>query len=81
MNFPYDIDHDGIKELISHVGTDGTRVSQRAGNVWYIYSYLGENIAYNQLTSQKVFQDWLDSPSNYANIVTTRAKEIGIVKI
>ncbi len=29
LNFPYDTDGDGIKETISHAGTDGTRVQDR----------------------------------------------------
>ena len=30
QHFPYDTDGDGTKEVLSHIGTDGTRVMQRA---------------------------------------------------
>lgn len=80
-NFPYDVDGDGVKEIISHRGSDGTRVVQRAEHVWYIYSFLAENIAYNQITATQVLQDRLNSPTHYNNIVSQKSKEIGVAKV
>ncbi|OGJ63969.1 hypothetical protein A3C37_02515 [Candidatus Peribacteria bacterium RIFCSPHIGHO2_02_FULL_53_20] len=38
----------------------------------------GENLARGQQTVEDVMQDWMDSPTHRANILTERFKEIGI---
>lgn len=81
LHFPYDTDGDGSKELISHIGTDGTRVKERTQNVWYIPYFVGENIAYNQKTPTEVFQDRENSPTHYSNLIDEHPVEIGIAKI
>lgn len=80
-NFPYDADGDGSKELISHIGTDGSRVVQRAEYAWYSYSFLAENIAYNQITAVQVLQDWINSPTHYDNLVSSKPQDIAVVKV
>lgn len=80
-NFPYDADWDWVKELIWHIGSDGTRVMNRVQDTWYIYLFLAENIAYNQITANQVLYDWINSPLHHANLLTDKARDIGIVKI
>lgn len=80
-NFPYDVDNDGIKENISHVGSDGTRVVQRAEDIWYIYSFLAENVAYNQVVASQVAINWKESLTHYEKIIAPKAKEIGVAKV
>ena len=80
-NFPYDADRDGSKELISHIGTDGSRVTQRAEHALYSYSFLSENIAYNQITAVQVLQDWINSPTHYDNLVSKKPQDIAVVKV
>lgn len=80
-HFPYDTDGDGKVELISHIGTDGTRVVQRVQDTWYMYNFLAENIAYNQVTANQVLYDWINSPKHHDNLITNKAKDIGIAKI
>lgn len=80
-HFPYDADGDGSREIIWHVGTDGTRVLQRAYDAGYYYSFLGENIAYNQVLPSQVLADWMDSPTHYDNIVAPKAVDIGVAKV
>lgn len=81
LNFPYDADGDGVREVLSHRGSDGTRVMQRAQQAWYDYALIAENLAYNQLTSQQVLSDWILSPTHHENLLLLRATDIGIAKV
>ena len=80
-NFPYDTDGDGTKELISHIGTDGSRVWNRVEKLWYNSNFVAENIAYNQTSSQEVLNDWIASPTHYENLITKKATEIWVAKV
>lgn len=80
-NFPYDTDGNGSKELISHVGSDGSRVWNRVEKLWYNSNFVAENIAYNQTSSQEVLNDWIASPTHYENLITKKATEIWVAKV
>ncbi len=79
--FPYDTDGDGVKELLSHIGTDWSRVWNRVEKVWYTSNFIAENIAYNQTSSEEVLRDWIASPSHYENLITKKATDIGVAKV
>lgn len=74
-NFPYDTNADGILEVISHTGSDGSRVIQRAKGI-VSFEFLAENIAYNHKTALQVIEDWKSSPGHYATLISPQAKHI-----
>lgn len=80
VNFPYDVNNDGIREIVSHRGTDNSTVLDRVNDERYYY-YVVENIAYNQLTAYQVLQDWIHSPTHYVNLIDPTIQDIGIAKI
>jgi hypothetical protein len=81
LNFPYDTDGNGIKENISHVGTNGWRVTSRVESLWYNYSLVAENIWYNQQTPAEILLDRENSPTHYENLITKKATQIGVAKV
>jgi hypothetical protein len=65
--------------FFSHTGLDGSSLSSRAGAAGYTgWTWLGENIAAGQTTPDAVFQAWMNSPGHRANILSDKAREIGI---
>lgn len=81
LHFPYDTNWDWTKENLSHVGTDWSRVNTRVENLWYEFSFVAENIAYNQTQSSQVLLDRKNSPTHYANLIATKAEDIWVVKL
>lgn len=81
MNFPYDTDGDGVKENISHVGTNGWRVNSRVESLWYNYSLVAENIWYNQQTPAEILLARENSATHYENLITKKATQIGVAKV
>jgi uncharacterized protein YkwD len=66
-------------DFFSHTGPDGSTVASRAAASGYAgWSWLGENIAAGQSTADQVFQAWMNSPGHRANILSPKAREIGI---
>lgn len=65
------------KNFLSHTGSDGSTVVERATEADYDYQALAENIAGGQQTSTAVVNDWLNSSGHCANIMNPRLKEIG----
>jgi serralysin len=66
-------------DFFSHTGLDGSTLSSRAGVAGYTgWTWLGENIAAGQTTPDEVFQAWMNSPGHRANILSSKAREIGI---
>jgi len=47
----------------------------------YNYSYIGENLAIDFVTSEGVINAWLDSPAHKKNIINPRYQEIGIATV
>src|SRR5687768_6542093 len=65
--------------FFSHTGLDGSSLSSRATAGGYTsWTWLGENIAAGQTTPDAVFQAWMNSPGHRANILSDKAREIGI---
>ena len=81
LHFPYDTNWDWIKENLSHVGTDWSRVNMRVENLWYGFSFVAENIAYNQTQASQVLLDRKNSPTHYANLIAMKAKDIWVAKL
>lgn len=57
---------------------DGTTILDRARNVGYQFSRLGENVAAGQRTPAEVVASWMASPGHRANLLSAEFTEIGI---
>jgi uncharacterized protein YkwD len=62
---------------MSHV-LDGRTHVDRAAAAGYPYSYLGENIAWNQRDPAEVVECWMRSAGHRANILSRTYTEIGL---
>ena len=67
-----------IHNYLSHTNLDGKNVDYRVKAQGYNYSFVGENIAWNQRTPQQVMDSWMNSPGHKANILSKDFKEIWI---
>jgi uncharacterized protein YkwD len=67
--------------VLSHIGTDGTRVMQRATQAWYHYVFIAENLAYNQPSAQQVLTDWNNSPTHHANLSALQPTHMWVAKM
>jgi uncharacterized protein YkwD len=69
----------GQYNFFGHTGNDGSTFITRNTSAGYTnYRWMGENIAAGQRTPEEVMRDWMNSPGHKANIVNTKAKEIGV---
>jgi len=68
--------------LLSHTGSDGSSVGERATAQGYTWSSIGENIFATGITSseapQLAFDWWMASAPNRANLLSAEFTEIGI---
>lgn len=62
---------------LSHTGSDGSQVSDRARREGYEYRTIGENVAMNPLGAASTFEAWLNSPGHCANIMDPGFTELG----
>jgi uncharacterized protein YkwD len=63
---------------VSHRGNDGSNAGQRLTRAGYRWSFYGENLAAGQETAEEVVAAWMASPTHRANVLTPKAREIGI---
>jgi uncharacterized protein YkwD len=64
----------------SHNSSDGTSFSARITAAGYIWSTVGENIAWGQTTEQQVFTAWIQSEGHCKNIMNGAFKEFGAAR-
>jgi uncharacterized protein YkwD len=64
----------------SHNSSDGTSFSARITAAGYIWSTVGENIAWGQTTEQQVFTAWIQSEGHCKNIMNGSFKEFGAAR-
>lgn len=60
---------------------NGEKFSSWVKKTNYEYYYVGENLAINFTTSEKVIDAWLDSETHRKNIVNENFKEIGVAVV
>lgn len=65
------------KGELSHTGSDGSQVSDRAQREGYDYRAIGENIAMNPMGIASTVDGWLNSPGHCANIMNPEFTEMG----
>jgi len=64
--------------FMGHTGSDGKNVGQRVTDQGYPWTFVGENIAAGQTTTQSVLDDWMSSTSGHCeNIMSANARNLG----
>ncbi len=63
---------------MSHTGSDGSTVQQRATRANYAWFAVGENVAAGQTTPEAAVQSWIESPGHCTNLMNSRFTEMGI---
>jgi uncharacterized protein YkwD len=69
-----DMQHSGT---LSHTGSDGSTVGERATAQGYAWTRIGEDIAWGFSTPESVVQAWLASPGHCANIMDPKFRDLG----
>ena len=62
----------------SHSSSDGTQLDVRVQRQGYNFRLAAENVASGQLSWERVFQAWKDSPGHNDNLLMADATELGI---
>lgn len=63
--------------FLSHAGSDGSQVAERAGRAGYAWRLIGENVAGGPSSAQEVVDGWLSSPGHCRNIMDSGFTEMG----
>jgi uncharacterized protein YkwD len=66
-----------LHHVLSHAGSDGSDVAERATRVGYHWQRVGENIASGLRSPEEAVAAWLDSPGHCANIMSPGFTEMG----
>ena len=65
---------------LSHTGSDGSSVGDRARRAGYNYCFVAENIARTQDSLDEVISGWMFSPGHRANMLNPQASEMALVR-
>ena len=63
---------------MSHTGSNGSSMGQRATQAGYQWRAIAENVAAGQKTPNDVVQAWLKSPGHCANIMNSNYQDGGV---
>ncbi len=63
---------------LSHTGSDGSDIVDRAERQGYAWSRLAENVAYGYPDAASVVAGWLGSPGHCVNIMNADYAELGV---
>ncbi|WP_434288213.1 CAP domain-containing protein [Celeribacter sp. SCSIO 80788] len=66
------------QNYFSHTGKDGSSVGERVRAVGYGYCYVSENLSGGYPTAQQAVIGWMQSTGHRANILSSKAQDIGI---
>lgn len=66
------------KQYFAHVSPTGLTPWTWFKRAGYSYTYAGENLAMDFVTSEDVIAAWLRSPSHRKNLLSTKYKDIGV---
>ena len=66
------------RRVLSHTGSNGSSVGQRARQARYNFTTIGENIGVGQNNARQIVRGWLDSPSHCANLMRSDFNEAGV---
>lgn len=65
---------------MSHVGSDGSRVGERAHAQGYQYSHVAENVAMTPFGIDSAMELWAKSPSHRAAMLRSDVREFGLAQ-
>jgi len=65
------------RDVLTHAGSDGSRVRERVTRTGYVWTGVAENIAEGQASSYLVVRDWLESPGHCANLMNPAFAQMG----
>ena len=65
---------------LSHIGSDGSNLSDRIARTGYSACFAAENIARGQPSIEAVMTSWRNSPGHYANMVSASARQYGFAR-
>jgi uncharacterized protein YkwD len=68
-------------DRISHYGSDGSDVEDRARRAGYTFRMIAENIGTGQRSASEVIQGWQKSPSHNKNLLLPDAEHMGIALV
>ncbi|WP_414550725.1 CAP domain-containing protein [Anabaena sp. CCY 0017] len=66
------------RKKMSHTGSNGSSLGQRATQAGYQWRAIAENVAAGQKSPSEVVQAWLKSPGHCANIMNSNYNEGGV---
>ena len=66
---------------MSHVGSDGSRVGDRATDAGYRWSSIGENVASGTTSPERAMQLWMQSSGHRKNILNCKFQHIGVAQV
>ena len=67
-------------ENLSHTGSDGSSLSDRAEKEGYRWFLIGENISWGYLTALEVVEGWKASPGHCMNMMNGKYTEMGAAR-
>lgn len=68
-------------QFLEHISSNGDTLVERMQGVNYVWSAVGENLAHNQKTIQKVIADWLSSPGHCSNLMSSDYTQAGVAVV
>jgi uncharacterized protein YkwD len=68
-------------DFMSHTGSDGSTIGQRATKANYIWRNVGENVAKGFEVPSEVHRLWLESPAHCKIIMSSIYSEMGAAKV
>ncbi|MDX2264297.1 MAG: CAP domain-containing protein [Hyphomicrobiales bacterium] len=68
-------------DRISHFGSDGSDIEERARRSGYAFNLIAENVGTGQRSASEVIEGWRKSPSHNENLLLPDAEEMGIAVV
>lgn len=65
-------------QFLSHTGSDGSRLADRAARGGYEWCFIAENISNGYPGAAAAINGWQKSKGHYRNIVAPKAREFGL---
>ncbi len=68
-------------DRISHFGSDGSDIEERARRAGYVFHLIAENIGTGQMSAAEVIEGWERSPTHNENLLLADAEDMGIALV
>lgn len=67
-------------DALTHTGSGNSNAGDRVTGAGYVWSRVGENIAFAYVSLDEVLQGWVESPGHCANLMNPAFTEFGIAQ-